>query len=410
MNTFIVVMTGRNVANLSPLFNDCRPGDQVLLVPTLAGNDQTVTAYRNWLTGRIPQAKCLELPALESWPDAVTRWCVLPEVQGALGLCAPTPGTVGPLEPGGDPGTSLVLIGNGGTKPLQDALRNGLNDLMNRHGRPQISTLYVDARPVRLTRVGSSSTLQVEKFSGFSYPTAQGPQQSWLDDVLAVAGGFRRHRGTLVWQAAHDPDAATTPGAGAQCAGAAQDFDGLCAAPLPPPPGPSTRWVSALRKAVAEAVAWQLCVETSLQHIVAELWCDVYVKANAEDVTVGDWDVLLLLRNGVLLHLDCRSWCPDAAVSQMHEALRGLVDTTAWCVPLPALPSSAQGKGPAMLGTHCHATYRDHPRWGRRVLPWVLGDQRVMVGQDWLDANDFGDALHQLLKPYVPLQQLGPDC
>ena len=151
MNTFIVVMTGRNVANLSPLFNDCRPKDQVLLVPTLAGNDQTATAYRNWLTGRIPQAKCLELPALESWPDAVTRWCVLPEVKGALGLCAPTPGTVGPLEPGGDSGARVVLIGNGGTKPLQDALRNGLNDLMKRHGRPQISTLYADARPVRLT-------------------------------------------------------------------------------------------------------------------------------------------------------------------------------------------------------------------------------------------------------------------
>lgn len=391
MTTFLVVMTGRNVANLAPLLQACHHNDHVLLVPTAVAGEESLAAFKAFLRDRLPNVTVDCLPALGSHSDAVSRWCEFPQVLAALRLCDPKPGESGPYASGGSAMKAPVLIGNGGTKPLQDALRNGLNLMMREVGAPEIHTLYAEARPVRLITIKDGSRLAIEQFRPIGGVAPDGVNRFLLDDVLSVAG-FSRQSGTPLWLP-HDGVHANQPAA------AARDFEGLCNSALTADAGLARQWVNLLRDAAAAEVAGLLQSDLALADIVAELWCGP--QAIVCGKTMGAWDVLLVLRNGVLVHLDCRDWCPGAGRDDMHEALRGLVDTTAWCVPLPAL-TGPPACPPTTVGEACHANYLQHPHWGRKRLPWTLGETKVNVGSDRLGQGDFAGGLNELLRPYVP--------
>ena len=389
MTTHVVVMTGRNVANLAPLLALWKAGDRVLLVPTNESPVEAAEQFQQRLEAH-GLVRCVAITAtLMSHPKDVVDWLQRADVIEQLRLLIPAPQqparVANRLQAEGahqDPAQQpLQLIGNGGTKPLQDMLRHGLGCLQ---GGQSVVVAYAEARPARLLLLQDGAQVCDRPWGNETRTMVT------LDDVLAVSGHVRQGGCTApLWAAGLDVPILQCP---------AWD-QSLLAGPAADP----LRLVKAFRVHVAAALLELIRNDDALAAICAQVWLAPVAGTEQEETSRARWDVLLLLRNGVLVHLDCSSWLPHAA-DDTHADLASLIDRTALCIPLPPGPLE-----PGTLADGAHQAYLRHRRLGRRVLPWLWPDTTVDLAASLQlrqgngpGQTCFADGLQHLLAPYVP--------
>lgn len=387
MTIHVVVMTGRNVANLAPLLHQWKAGDTVVLVPTREAPAERMTWFKQRLDlhGLV---RCVQhAPLLDSHPAAVAEWLRRADVLALLQPALPQPPAAEdrPHATGAHLGVApdvLQLVGNGGTKPMQDMLSGGLSCLMD--GSPVLVT-YAEARPARLLqlRYGSPAIQQDWHASEKGMVT--------LDDVLGICGHVRPQQlGRLLWKAGQPTAAGKDDRSPWPADALPADGDGWRSSPA---------LIDTLRNQVASALLDLLDSQPALAAITAQLWLAPQAHVAGEQAPRARWDVLLLLRNGILVHLDCTRWHPLAR-DDCHAEMQALIDTTVLWVPLPPARSAA-----GSLADHCRQTLIHHQRLGRRPQAWLwpgsefdLGHgKRLAHADDWLQC-----ALLEALKPYLP--------
>lgn len=387
MTTYLVLMTGHNAANLAPLLAQWQNGDkrqiddEIWLVPTDVAGHNAVGCFEKLLCNHRLGVKSVAKDAMGSHPRDVFEWCK----RNLKCFTAPTP--FQPEQtPDRDDGTGahgqavdgLCIVGNGGTKPMQDALTEWLYC----HGLSP-SRLYGEASPARL--------LQLRTGDAADKAWGDGPYRVGLLDVLAVAGHV------------------LLPGCGGPVWTATELRPAIALDPLPIdafdqpvklacPPSRNQALVHALRNQVANELLHLLATNSALAAICSELWVAPVVHRNEDDAGhSAEWDVLLVLRNAVLVHLDCSHWFPGAPTDDTHEALASLIQRTAFCLPLP--PTAPAGT----LAAHCHAQYMRHRDLGRTVLPWTWpGASVVSLARGVCDDGAPRDGLAALLQIYIP--------
>jgi len=383
MTVHVVVMTGRNVANLAPLLHQWVAGDRVVLVPTSEATEGPTDWFRQRLEQHGIAGQCALAPTLASHPKAVAEWLERGDVQRLLQPPPPARGAVmdRPDAAAAHAGTvaePLQLVGNGGTKPLQDMLRAGLTC---RQGEVPVKVVYAEARPARLLVLQDGGPAVSLPWPG------DGAGMVTLEDVLDVCGhqlALRTQRplwsgGRVLEAACPEPWAVDALAAHADTWQAA------------------TALIDALRQQVAFAMLDLLANRPALAAITAEVW--LRPQSQFEGEIRASWDVLLLLRNGILVHLDCSAWHPLAR-DDCHAAMQALIDSTVRWVPLPPGP-----RAPGGLAEHCDRTLRHHHRLGRAVQAWLWPGSQVDLGRGRRfehGPNCIADALCEVLAPYLP--------
>lgn len=392
-------MTGRNVSNLAPLLHQWKMFDRVVLVPTSEAPAQQTDWFLQRLQCHGMAASCVRAPLLPSHPNSVADWLQRSDVRQLLQPTLPAipaaqdrPEAAGAHAHAVD--DTLQLVGNGGTKPLQDMLRTGLGCLQ---GGSPVVVAYAEARPARLLLLQEGSAARQEAW----------PQHATgmitLDDVLGVCGhGLRSGTGLLLWSAGRP-----TPAGQTRC-------------PIWPPADLATQgegWRAdmaltvALRHQVAGAVLDLLASQPALADITAQVWLAPEAHVTTEQTPRARWDLLLLLRNGVLAHLDCSRWHP-LAQDDCHTAMQALIDTTAFWVPLPPTAGAAGAAGAAgtagtadILAAHCRQTLLQHHRLGRKAQAWLWPGSELNLGNGLCltyQPNSIKQALLDVLAPYLP--------
>lgn len=386
-------MTGRNVSNLAPLLHQWKMCDRVVLVPTSEAPAQQTDWFLQRLQWHGMAASCKSAPLLPSHPNSVADWLQRGDVKQLLLPTLPAipaaqdrPDAAGAhAHPVND---TLQLVGNGGTKPLQDMLRTGLGCLQ---GGSPVVVAYAEARPARLLLLQEGSAARQE-----AWPKSNKGMIT-LDDVLGVCGHLRpTTAGLLLWSAGQPTQAGRTRCPTWPPADLAAQGQGWRA---------DKALTVALRHQVAGAVLDLLASQPALADITAQVWLAPEAHVTTEQTPRARWDLLLLLRNGVLVHLDCSRWHPQAR-DDCHTAMQALVDTTAHWVPLPPSTNAAGTAGTAnSLAEHCRQTLLQHHRLGRKAQAWLWPGSELNLGNglclthrpDWIE-----QALLDVLAPYLP--------
>jgi hypothetical protein len=169
---------------------------------------------------------------------------------------------------------------------------------------------------------------------------------------------------------------------------------------------PSGRLGSALERAVARrVVAW---VDRHGRHLVQSVWCDVGVARQGQPGTpiaqIAQWDVLLVLKNGILLHLECKAATADpkdldARLFRLQQAGSQLARMVL-CVPL----FTAFAGEPWFTSLWQSRLLLEQV--GRRdFLPLTLPGQPTeftLAGQGPRPVESFEEALEEFLSRYRP--------
>lgn len=389
MQTFLVLMTGRNASNLAPLLKCWELNDHVLLVPTLPAPLRAAERFQAQLQYHGVTDNVFCLAQMGSTPEAVAQWCEKnKQLLGSFHKPSTDADIDRPSVTEGQraPANSLVLIGNGGTKPMQDALVTWL-DLNGQSCR----RLYAEATPARM------HLLDREHHSPVSGWASTDPAERWvgLEDLLAIAGmRCRDGEGQRLWHQMPCRQPVPPPSQDSvDFRLPLQDLDD----PSDDEPPSQVQW---LRHQVATSVVERINADPGLADLMSEVWLAPVIEEDNPDERemppLASWDVLLLLRNGMLIHLDCSRWFPGMVSDAVHESLLALVDRTGWCVPLPAQA------GHETLAGHCHRVFGRHTQFGRTILPWVSRDDRITVPgiPGYFDSGAFKAAFDGLLKPY----------
>ena len=166
---FVAVVTGQNLANLPPLFHLARPGDELIWLPT-----QPAAAAQIGYAAQSVERRGL------SWRTAEP-------------MCPSDPARIGPwvrasLLPAIAAERDIVLIGNGGTKPMFHALQQALGDRL-------VEVIYGEGSPVAALRFpdNDAANMRYERFGGSAVT---------LDDVIECSGHRRKpgSRPALLWR------------------------------------------------------------------------------------------------------------------------------------------------------------------------------------------------------------------
>jgi len=382
MTTHVVVMTGRNVANLAPLLHRWAAGDRVVLVPTHEASDAPTDWFLQRLNCRAMGWDIQHAPLLPSHPRGVAAWFERADVRQLLRpRPADMPAVQDRPQAQGAHACSvhspLQLVGNGGTKPLQDMLRAGL---ACQQDNTPVLVVYAEAHPARMLLLQDGAAAETSP-----WPTDETGMVT-LDDVLGVCG-HHQAKGRLLWSAGQPKVRLTPPLWPAETPAALGD--GWQTSPA---------ITDALRQQVAGALLDLLASNQALAAITAQVWQTPEARVDGEQQPRARWDVLLLLRNGILVHLDCSRWHPQAQ-DDCHAAMQALVDTTVVCLPLPPATQVAAAPG---LADHCAQALRHHHRLGRRVLPWLWPGSRIVLDRVAYQAGGMVADLEAMLAPYLP--------
>ena len=366
---FLIIATGQSVANFLPLLHVGEPGDRICLLLTDAVNAEVAAGSLEPLRQRgfeceiHPQRLPADLSLVQAWFE---HWLPQPPFRGC----------------------SWVLVANGGTKVLLLAIAQALEGQL-------AEIVYGEGEPVSVLRLPGGRVGQAvrERPAGRALT---------LHDVLACTGyavldrGGRQKPARLLWRGGRRLDTLQEPAPWfmtAQACNAAYSYgvEG----------GPNT-FGDAFEAAVAHRVLAHLDTRPSWHDVVGEGWMGVQITRPREQEPAADWDVLLVLRNGVLLNVECKTGQAtqkelDSRWHAMRESSSQLA--TMWlCSPLP----TAWADQPWFAKLHGHrdrafALHRPH-------LAWTLPAQKLSY---WLDGRkftvpSFEVQLDELMRPYLP--------
>jgi hypothetical protein len=443
MNLFVLVSTGQKVANLPPVLEHSRPGDHALWVESdEAGRANWTDPPRSLLEDRgLFTADTVRVPHLN---DPVSLAAAL----GAFAAAAR-----GQYE-------AVFLVANGGTKLSPVGLLNGLSPLAPRllYGdeRPAVHSLYpaaLDAppevRPYRGApdpdRPAPLDLPDVLRLSGYTFASDSRHVRLWPEELPAdfgheLYGADEEH--TYALHAAHHARAAVPPagervpyadlqglaraafvrweravaqvraGANPQAlAGlyhgtlnldeAARWAAGQAAAGAAPPP----RIDDAFERAVGRRVRRWLA--DAGHPGVRSAWANVAVaRQETPHRRAAEFDILLVLTNGVLVHLECKSAAVD--VRDLDARLHRLRETGSQLARLAVvLPLYSARAGQPWFPT-MHQARREAEAARLAVLPFTWPGQppRYPVpGADPAEEAEcpgFEGELDRLLRPYRP--------
>jgi len=152
--------------------------------------------------------------------------------------------------------------------------------------------------------------------------------------------------------------------------------------------------------AVASRVLSFLRADVSRLAIVSELW--LRPKVERAGGTWAEWDTLIVLRNGVLINIECKSWAGDkkdldARVTTMHQGASSLA--VMWlCSPLPT------GLADRPWFRELHNFRLASERLGRPHLYFSLPDQPDSYTLDGVTFScpSFEDQFSALFERYQP--------
>lgn len=444
MNLFVLVSTGQRVANLPPVLEHARVGDHVLWVESDEARD------RNWTAA--PRALLEQRGLVTAALIPVTQVNDPVLLAGVLAQFAEA--SRGQYE-------AVYLVANGGTKLSPVGLLFGLEALSPRllYGdeRPAVHNLYpvgLDAAPTVGPYVRHDLDLpDVLRLSGHTFASESRHVRVWPDPLPIAYQGERYGFDEPHTYALHDEHhawAAIEPGA------ARVPFANLPAVfATVPAPNALTRWNStaqqlherinpqglanmyngtlnldavarqtlarqtagtappaeriggAFERAVARRVhAWA----DRVQHpALRSVWSRVSVARNASPhASEVEFDVLCVLTNGILVHLECKSAVADAreldvGIHRLRQAASQLA-RTAIVVPVFTKQTGASWFA-ALHAVRTELSARFGPD---HVIPftWPGQPDRYTVPDsnpaEEVECRDFETALDCLLRPYHP--------
>ncbi len=159
-----------------------------------------------------------------------------------------------------------------------------------------------------------------------------------------------------------------------------------------------------LEEVVAQRVAAFLAQNSSLEQVVREVRLNAQVERDAE------WDVVIVLVNGVVIHLECKSWGMQGKDlrARMEVMQRRTSRLARMYVVMPLFPEFAQEPWFAELQQRWDNT-RSIPGISLIALtlegskakpgtPYAVHGRRVL--SEW--PPSFEDSLQEVLAPYVP--------
>ena len=393
---FLALATGQAVANVPALLHCAAPGDSVWWAWTDSAARQSAEPASRLLLNRGLKAYWFD-QAMPTHPANIEAW-----VQRQFNRPPFNAGA------GNQAQQQVVLVGNGGTKPMFQALVQALGGQLS-------EVVYGEGQPVAVLRMPGGMAAQASR-----EPFAGEPLD--LKNLLSCSG----HRlathagdtgGSLLWRAGRPlPVPAMDPNFGNDRAyanayeTAVRDSE-------------SARHGFAL--AFEEAVASRLLAHFSQriywQEIVAEIWTNVKCSsARFPQDNVAEWDVLMLLRNGVAISIECKIGSRidhsdgekdgpkpkvGAKVKKDFDAREHMVHSSAsqlaviWvCSPMPTAYSHRHWFKPLH-------NLRHHPIHDRR--PHLAFDFPQQPGRYWMDDEEFSvlgfeAALDELMMPYLP--------
>lgn len=373
----LAVATGQAVANLPPLMHVAGRGDEVC-----------------WLwsdAGALSSAEAASVRLRQRGLTVITHQQPLPDDLRLLGDWWRGAAARPPLA-----GRALVLVGNGGTKPLFAGLLQVSAGALE-------EVIYGEGQPVVLSRFahGDMTLVRRETF---------GPSGLQLLDVLACTGHhlFRKAQPAprLLWRDGvrqHEtrPHHASVDAIAFQTA-----FLNRLRTEVTP--AERRELTDGFESTVAQAVVDLLQLRPHWQQAVGEVWLGARLAHDALPTDqVVDWDVLLLLRNGVLLSIECKTgiaWRLDDTKKDLDARLMNTLHSGSalaemWlCSPLP----SGLAGHPAFRRLHAYRQYA--LATGRQHLAWTLpGQPRAYVlDGERFELPPFSDQLQALIAPYLP--------
>lgn len=371
---FLVIATGQAVANLPPLLHAGMSGDQALWLwndlATVAAAERCCNVLQGYGIDALvdPDPMPVGVWNFEAW---WRRRRLKPDIQGKR----------------------VMLIGNGGTKPMSDALQQALGDDLE-------EVVYAEGKPVSVLRIpaGRATQARREQFVG---------QPICLQDVLSSTGhvlfdeGGSGSTARLLWKNGRQVGRLDEP---LRCFLDQSEMDGTYSGPVDLR---QRAWLGrSFEAAVAHRVLLLLGERRQWHGVVAEVWLGVKIARHTAMVNpAADWDVLLLLRNGVLLNIECKSLPQqderfkkdmDARWQMMREGGSSLA--VMWLCGM--LPTALADRN---WFRRLHEM-RDEAAWlDRPHLAWTLPGQPRSY---WFDGNSFEvptfeAQLEELLAPYV---------
>lgn len=373
---FIVLATGQAVANLPPLLHAGQAGDTVWWAWSDAGARQSAEPVARQLARRGLRQQWFAEPL----PDHAAAAFAWAERQMRR-------------PPFNTPG--LTLVGNGGTKPMFQALTEAWAPCLN-------EVVYGEGMPAVLLRMPGGRAASAWR-EAFGAPAVE------LLDLLACSGHGLMRPGVggsgqaLCWWRNGAPCAQLdVPAEFADAPACLDAFERTQHAP------DSMRDLGLpFERAVAHRVWQHIESRPAWRVVLAEAWANVTVSAlETPHFKAAEWDVLLLLRNGVLLNIECKSSMRagtkdrkkelDAREHVVHQGASSLAAT--WlCSPLP---TDAVHRP---WFTHLHALR--YPAAGQRPhLPFTFHGQPRHYRWNGREVSvpSFEEALDALMDPYLP--------
>lgn len=434
MNLFVLVSTGQKVANLPPVLEHARVGDHVLWI------ESDEAQRKNWT--RAPRA-LLEDRGLVTVATARIEHVNDPARLAAV--LAPYAETAGQYE-------AVFLVANGGTKLTPVGLLFGFERcnarLLYGDAEPAVHSLFPSGLDVPTAGVPYTQhdldLPDILRLNGYTFATASPPTRLWPDPLPKgyadePYGANPVH--TFDLHARHHARAAAPP-AGARVpfadlarlapvaftkwGRAVQDVRNALnpqtqaglyhstlkldeaarrAAGAADSAGAAPPIGDAFERAVGRRVrAW---LEGTGHPAVQSVWSDVAVARDSsphqKDV---QFDILLVLRNGVLIHLECKSALVD--VRDLDARIHRLRETGSQlarlAVVLPVYTTAVERDWFATI--HAARAQVQQARLSALAFTWPGQPERYTVpGSDppeEVACPAFEAALDDLLRPYRP--------
>lgn len=438
---FIVVATGNRVANLPPILERAQPGDRVLWVESKEALD------RRWSEG---SRRVLEQHGLEHVEPSVRVEQINDPVEMAQ-RCAPF---VQQLQ---DPHLRPVLVMNGGQKLSPIGLLRAWEAhqpiILYGSDRPAVLWTFEEGlgrspsiRPYVRHRLDLDDILTVSghlRIAGKDGPARQlWPSSELPRDLLEEAYAVdpvytgRLHSDHYHWARAerrsdgpvsYDQVLRLVPPqrlanwrqslrqvtsainrtvekslyhATLNLAETAASFDARSGLSIP-----TTDLGSSLERAAARRVV--LAMNEPLARAVQSVWANVVVaREDSPETSVAEWDVVVVLRNGILFGLECKTATAeqkdlDARLLNLQLAGSSLAEM-ALCIPL----FTAFAAEPWFAALH---TMRQRADRLKRLafLPMTLAGQPETYSVAAEDERPFScptfeAALEKILRPYIP--------
>jgi len=150
-----------------------------------------------------------------------------------------------------------------------------------------------------------------------------------------------------------------------------------------------------LEDAVAARVVYWLKANPQFEQIVQSVWCNVKVRQRGKKEDAAELDTALLLKNGILLHLECKSF--DAKIKDMNSRLGELQRSSSQLAKIaicaPSYPVFENEKWHQALSKKTAAMQE----WKQfKFIAFTFPDQGSAAG------ITFENAMTQWLESYLP--------